>query len=231
MKMYNICFIVLLVLLPPTLSFLTKSSDNSLLAKNSTSGCLNKLTQSEKDQILHMHNYLRSQIALGLVPGFNSSRLMYELLWDPELEELAQNYMNTNPRIHNLNRSISSHPQDYIGENVLFNRPGPSRYNLSNGVETWFNESLHFTGNVSNFTAEVKKHDDGKIGEFTQLIWAKTVRVGCGIRRCDTLSLICDYWPGGNTVGKQIYPLGEPGSKCEYHAFNYEGLCDSAQIA
>ena len=51
------------------------------------------------------------------------------------------------------------------------------------------------------------------------------------MRKCDTLTLVCDYWPAGNIIGKPIYlmpePEKEPGSKCEKKSKEYEALCDS----
>ena len=166
----NTCyFLLLLIFLPHSYSFLSKFHATSLPSKDSIP-CLNKLTQDEKDQILKMHNFLRNQIASGLVEGFNASRHMNELVWDSELENLAQNYANTNPNFRNTNRSIPSHPQDHIGENLYFMKGGVSYYNISKTVEFWYNESLHFTGNLSNFTVEIKDGEKGdKIGEFTQV--------------------------------------------------------------
>lgn len=60
------------------------------------------------------------------------------------------------------------------------------------------------------------------IGLYTQLIWADTRYVGCGItmyrnRKNSSQYLkyfVCNYGPKGNIMGKSIYERGRPCSKC-----------------
>merc|ERR1719445_2665553 len=64
---------------------------------------------------------------------------------------------------------------------------------------------------------------------FTQLIWAKTDRIGCGFARYkendkteSTAVFVCNFAKEGNVLNKPIYEIGKnvcgncgPGFKCE----------------
>jgi hypothetical protein len=69
--------------------------------------------------------------------------------------------------------------------------------------------SLGPDGAVKLWYAERAKYDFGKprfsmtAGHFTQLVWAGTRRVGCGIGKCaDKEVWVCDYDPAGNVEGQ-----------------------------
>jgi len=57
-------------------------------------------------------------------------------------------------------------------------------------------------------------------GHATQIIWATSYAVGCGIRKLKDetygfkFDIVCDYAPAANLPGAKIYIQGEPGSKC-----------------
>lgn len=70
------------------------------------------------------------------------------------------------------------------------------------------------------------------IGHYTQLMWAETNKVGCGISKYhqDNLKkilLVCNYYPTGNRIGHLIYESGEPCTSCPGDRCNekYNGLC------
>jgi pathogenesis-related protein 1 len=47
-------------------------------------------------------------------------------------------------------------------------------------------------------------------GHYTQIVWADTQRVGCGVATCNMLGtrgqfVVCDYEPPGNFVGQKPY--------------------------
>jgi len=46
-------------------------------------------------------------------------------------------------------------------------------------------------------------------GHYTQIVWADTTKVGCGIHTCPGLtygsSVVCNYAPGGNIGGQRPY--------------------------
>lgn len=56
------------------------------------------------------------------------------------------------------------------------------------------------------------KGDPETCGHYSQMVWAKTTKVGCGIAPCvndaDHSIVVCQYLPRGNTRKETAYPLG-----------------------
>ena len=54
---------------------------------------------------------------------------------------------------------------------------------------------------------------------FTQMIWADTRYIGCGLNYCpeavDGYMLICNYYPSGNMEGESAYLVSEPCDLCQ----------------
>ena len=75
---------------------------------------------------------------------------------------------------------------------------------------------------------DYKENKPKKVGHYTQMVWAETYKIGCGFimhNRGEWYKkvLVCDYGPGGNYVGGEMYKIGEPGSLCKGAVEN--GLC------
>lgn len=71
-------------------------------------------------------------------------------------------------------------------------------------------------------------------GHFTQLIWADTFLVGCGIteykeylngRRWNTRLYVCNYGPSGNIINGWMYRPGDACNECGENSNCYYGLC------
>ena len=46
------------------------------------------------------------------------------------------------------------------------------------------------------------------VGHYTQVVWENTTHVGCGRKKCtDMIIITCNYWPGGNFVGRKPYRI------------------------
>lgn len=83
----------------------------------------------------------------------------------------------------------------------------------------------YFTGNSPN----------GITGHYTQMVWAKTDRLGCGYRQenkendwFQPATLKCNYVEGGNMPGYPIYGKGKACSQCpkdSHCSKSYPGLC------
>ncbi len=96
---------------------------------------------------------------------------------------------------HNDNRS-DGHPY-YVGENIYGASGGAT---ASDAVATWVSESADY--NYATNTCA-----GGAIcGHYTQVVWATSVDLGCGIANCPGLQfgngIVCDYGPGGNDGGR-----------------------------
>jgi pathogenesis-related protein 1 len=125
------------------------------------------------------------------------------LVWDPALAATAQAWaeacVDSDAPIglidHNPNRS-DGHPW-YVGENI-YGSSGPA--NGRDAVTAWASEE-QFYDYASNTCA------GGQIcGHYTQIVWAATTNVGCGLATCAGLTygngIVCDYGPGGNDGGR-----------------------------
>jgi pathogenesis-related protein 1 len=136
------------------------------------------------------HNVVRA--AHGVAP----------LTWDPALAVIAQGWaeqcVDSDAPIglidHNAGRS-DTYPT-YVGENIYGSSGGASG---TDAVQLWVTEEQYYDY-PSNTCA------GGQIcGHYTQVVWAATTKVGCGIHTCPGLqfgsSVVCDYGPGGNDGG------------------------------
>ncbi|TPP65506.1 GLIPR1 protein 1 [Fasciola gigantica] len=72
----------------------------------------------------------------------------------------------------------------------------------------WFDEHADYDFSSGNCRS-------GMCGHYTQLVWASTTHVGCGVRDCGFnanfpygLSIVCNYGPGGNMIGELPYEQG-----------------------
>lgn len=74
------------------------------------------------------------------------------------------------------------------------------------------------------------------MGHYTQLIWADSSEIGCALsyytsdaggRKWHHILFACNYGPGGNYIGRPVYKIGKPCSKCTKGKPNkkYRGLC------
>ncbi|XP_077539044.1 GLIPR1-like protein 1 [Haemaphysalis longicornis] len=112
-----------------------------------------------------------------------------------------------------------------MGQNLLL-EPGA---NWDHTIMTWFNEYERASGDIVssyNFSRST--------GHFTQMVWARNARVGCGASECPELGgrfMVCNYQPGGNVIGEPMYLEGEAcskcpeGTQCEHVETNLPRLC------
>lgn len=168
------------------------------------------------------HNDKRLQIANG---GFGqpTASNMNMLRWDPELADYAARYAYTCP---------SGHSNGPYGENIS---TWKTSYEMSqdqiseaikNSIDSWFNEVKEFDPDWINPYYHVKG-----LGHYTQMVWAKSMRVGCGYAQYPyssgdynyMLKIVCNYQEKGNWSGKSMYHEGPPCDECLYCVRG--GLC------
>ncbi|CAG2060007.1 unnamed protein product [Timema podura] len=69
------------------------------------------------------------------------------------------------------------------------------------------------------------------VGHYTQVVWADTKLVGCGLIYYpdgvwNIYYMACNYGPGGNIIGDSLYKEGTPCSECDGGCdITYTGLC------
>jgi hypothetical protein len=120
------------------------------------------------------------------------------LTWDDELAAVAQAYAE---------ECIWEHSDNPYGENLYANTgTGTTPQDV---VDGWVSE-VDFYDYASNTC------DPGEMcGHYTQVVWADSLRLGCGVANCTTGSpfgsdpnwqnWVCNYDPPGNWVGEKPY--------------------------
>lgn len=136
-----------------------------------------------RERFLKMHNDIRRIYKLP------------DLTWDEGLAKKAKDWAENLRATQNCNLIHGS-----SGENLSWN--SMTRYSPEAVVYGWAQECKDY--NYNNLSCAPKK----KCGHFTQVVWKKTARVGCGKADCkDGKSevWVCRYDPVGNYIGKRPF--------------------------
>jgi hypothetical protein len=193
------------------------------------------LTPQQEQAALDGHNEIRSDVASGLVGDEPTATDMVKLDWDDDLALVIQNWVDQCIWDHNPNRTSEYGAlvggNTYVGENLAVYLTTGSPPNLVDfALGRWFDEVAHYTyGPFDN-------EDFNAAGHYTQLVWADTHRVGCGLAVCPGSAfgypnytgyfLGCDYARGGNYLGRYPYQAGPTASNCPAGYPGVEnGLC------
>ncbi|XP_018322782.1 venom allergen 3-like [Agrilus planipennis] len=176
--------------------------------------------------VLDLHNRIRSSLALGedkRIIGTIAN--MNILTYDFELEYIAECWVN---------RCFENHlkPHDECRKTYLF--PSNTGQNLCHLIQPKFSDGYMRNGEIERCIDFTFFSGDRTIGHFTQLVWADAIHVGCARVKYGSGSFAqflfcCNYGPMGNIVGKSVYKIGKPCSKCKRRNRcddKYEGLCD-----
>ncbi len=137
----------------------------------------NGLTRGEILEILNVHNLVRAGLKLS------------QLTWDCKLADLAQEWAK---------RGVAEHREDTIyGESIFVS--GLRDIAAITAVNRWMGEKPNWDNKAGKCAA-------GKTcTHYTQIVWKKTTRIGCGINRDLTgkwkTMLVCNYDPEGNAPG------------------------------
>ena len=138
------------------------------------------------------HNTVRAGVGVGMAP----------LFWDERLAASAQAWADQCVDMmtpfglidHNPNRSMGF--PWAVGENI-YATSGTAT--AQDAVTTWASEQVNYDYATNTCTA-------GQCGHYTQVVWATSVLLGCGISYCPGLtyssSIVCDYGPAGNDGGR-----------------------------
>jgi pathogenesis-related protein 1 len=135
---------------------------------------------STETEMLAAHNFVRATLKLP------------PLTWSDKLALRAQDWAATL-----LARGELFHrPKSPYGENI-FDIAGASA-SAEQVVEAWASESRDY---------DYKSNKCRKVcGHYTQLVWAATKQVGCGVARNARREVwVCNYDPPGNYVGQRPY--------------------------
>jgi hypothetical protein len=161
----------------------------------------NPLSQAVIDQFVSAHNQARSG---ALTPA--PSPALPPVSWDAVLADSAYGYL---ARCVSGDHALIDHNADrtsdyaalggagYVGENI-YGATGMATPDAA--VASWMAEAPQFNYATSTI---------GTAGHYTQVVWRASVRIGCAIVDCPSVTfhsvVLCDYAPGGNISGQKPY--------------------------
>jgi pathogenesis-related protein 1 len=147
------------------------------------------LTPDEIQQIVQYHNKVRQEVGAPPVE------------WSPEIaafaQEWADNIAATGCQMQHRPRS-GKWTQKY-GENVFWG--SGKTYTLIDAGKAWYSEKKFWRGGV------LTGNNWSKSGHYTQMVWAKTTKIGIGKAVCKNGATIIvgNYDPPGNMMGEKPY--------------------------
>ena len=170
---------------------------------------VNKL---EKDQIIHRVNDIRNQIAT--TASYNKISLgayasdMLQINWDANLEMKAQAHAN-DCNINILPKNNRKSQIGTSGESIYYivTKGGDYKPDWNFAINEWAKQVNTGTRHKVLDFNWVGRHS----ADFTQMIWSKTDKIGCGFNGGCVVSqgrmsvYICQYAPIGNKFHFPIY--------------------------
>ncbi|XP_023642278.1 pathogenesis-related protein 1 [Capsella rubella] len=137
--------------------------------------------QDSPQDYVNAHNQARAQVGVG------------PMQWDEGIAAYARSYVD---RLKGDCNSV--HSGGPYGEN-LAGGGNSGDFSGVDAVNLWVNEKAEYNP-VSNTCNRECRH-------YTQVVWRKSVRIGCAKVRCNNGGTIisCNYDPPGNYVGEKPY--------------------------
>ncbi|XP_064455893.1 uncharacterized protein LOC135366636 [Ornithodoros turicata] len=195
---------------------LTHTACKPLPSKESCQKVASGISTTEKKKILELHNKLRSQAASGQLPGYPAATNMYQLKWDNELADVAQAHSDQCVFKHDQGEERFTTKFPAVGQNLAYS--GTTDKSSTNNwplvIQDWFDEYKLVSASV------IRRFSGGSHGHFTQVVWAKTQYVGCGLLVYNKGNFVerlytCNYGPAGNYLTESVYDdKGASCSKC-----------------
>ncbi|KAK3780234.1 hypothetical protein RRG08_032346 [Elysia crispata] len=163
------------------------------LAVSCACALVNSLTEADKTLILKEHNDVREE---------QPAKHMPSLIWSIKLAYLAQQWTDKCDYGHQDGKPW--------GENIgLMDDARNNAGTIAHVIGQWAAQSHYNT--VGNF--KCCGPNTSSCCDFTQMIWADTTMVGCGVSNCPNLGsgaayFACYYYPKGNSFKKACGPKG-----------------------
>jgi len=140
----------------------------------------------------------------GITAAHNEARALdgvAALAWDADLAAIAQAWADSCTNVDGFPQIIDHNPgrgDSYpgsVGENIYASggtATGPD------AVEAWMDEKPFYDYGSNSCSGS----PSGGCGHYTQVVWAASTKLGCGISNCPGVtfpnSVVCDYSPAGN---------------------------------
>ncbi|EZA55692.1 venom allergen 3 [Ooceraea biroi] len=170
----------------------------------------NGLTDDEKARIVKKHNELRQKVASGKeTRGINGPQppaaYMPDLTWDNELAMIAQRWVNQCQPGHDVCRNVQRFA---VGQNMAITmNSGPNNSPVEDMIQMWYDEVALFDNRQVWRLTSING-----VGHYTQIVWAKTTKIGCGRIKYtgsgwNNHYFICNYGKAGNYLGEAVYEI------------------------
>ncbi|XP_068232458.1 uncharacterized protein [Palaemon carinicauda] len=197
------------------------------------------LEEGDKEEILRLHNTLRAKVARGEETDGNPgpqppAANMRELVWNDQLAEVAEAWAKQCKQDHDQigARKICSRPY-FVGQNLHFYYGSSPVVDWETAVNDWYIEVADMPNEIA---AAFRPLTPVKIGHYTQVVWADTNEIGCGIVHYEaeingrffpeSKLYACNYGPSGNIKSLPLYAQGPAASECpDGVSKNYPDLC------
>jgi len=180
------------------------SEDHTACVSPSENVLLGGVSEADKTLIVNKHNELRA---------LQSATDMELMEWDDEVAAIAQRWTDNCDFAHDAVRTIPG--RFSVGQN------------LASGYGTWDAAIQGWYDEIDDFTfGDQGANVFSDVGHYTQLVWAKSAKIGCGYTECSNLNRFyaCNYGPAGNNAWWEPYTQG---SKCGDCAGSCtDDLCD-----
>lgn len=169
-------------------------------------------TEEEKKRIVDLHNEYRRNLT---PPAAN----MKYMEWDENLARIAQDWADGCIKEHGNTKDPSV--KGLMGQNF----EDSSFRDPKLPIHIWFSKKDYY-----NFST-LRCKSAMKCEQYTQLVWANTQFVGCGLKvNCTKLFkyfVVCNYYPAANATGVHPYKEGVSCSNCSksYGGFCSDNLC------
>ncbi|KAL6733915.1 hypothetical protein Aduo_004515 [Ancylostoma duodenale] len=176
------------------------------------------MTDDLRSTFLDRHNSLRSSIAnghepnkVGLAPPASN---MQKMVYDCAVEASAIRSANT---CTGQLSPPSTRPGLKENDNNIKDMSLTPEEAAEKAMSRWWGQ-LSRNGVPSNmFFSDALRHRQPPhtVTRFTKMAWHNNVRLGCAVKKCSGFYfVVCQYGPGGNIVGQNIYDIGAVCSKC-----------------
>ncbi|KAH3882416.1 hypothetical protein DPMN_006354, partial [Dreissena polymorpha] len=136
------------------------------------------LNESQRENITSIHNRLRGNVS-------PTSADMLKMAYSKDLETEAQIWAEQCIQGHDSNDHRFQPGMFVVGQNLAVNG---AEMSWSEVIQLWYDEVKDFTYDGQN--------EFGRVGHYTQVVWAQTALVGCGAARCGSkYHYVCNYGP------------------------------------
>jgi len=181
----------------------------SLRVRRATCSTPTTLTAAQQTETVNIHNTLRAA---------EGAANMIALTWDADLAANAQAWASNCVWEHGGLNGCGAQTGQTVGQNM---------YIMSGSSVNMTQVGLSWDGEKNNWSYSTSTCAAGAVcGHWSQLVWARTSAVGCGVAQCANMNVggsvwptaifaVCDYNQGGNVAGLPVFATGAPCSNCD----------------